>query len=125
MCQCGTCAPCVDPTKDLRFCENGDFAGLKGDGGMAEYMIGDADNMALLPDSIDFVQGAPLMCAGVSYSLAIALHSLLTYLSGNSLGRNSSLQGKAWGANWNHWYRRPWYSRCSIRQSTWTSRRGY
>lgn len=61
---CGHCSPC-EVTGDIRFCENGDFAGLKGDGGMAEYCIGDADNMCRLPDEISFVQGAPLMCAGV------------------------------------------------------------
>lgn len=61
---CGTCSHC-EATRDIRFCGNGDFAGLKGDGGMAEYMIGGADNMLLLPDEISFVQGAPLVCAGV------------------------------------------------------------
>jgi hypothetical protein len=40
--------------------------GLKNDGGMAEYIIGDAENTVLLPDSLSFEQAAPLMCAGVS-----------------------------------------------------------
>lgn len=62
---CKHCAGC-EVTGDIRFCENGDFAGLKGDGGMAEYAIGDAVNMCRIPDQIGFVQGAPLMCAGVS-----------------------------------------------------------
>lgn len=65
---CKHCTKC-ETTNDIRFCENGDFAGLKNDGGMAEYMIGDADNICELPDEISFVQGAPLMCAGVSLSV--------------------------------------------------------
>lgn len=62
---CKHCAGC-EVTGDIRFCEKGDFAGLKGDGGMAEYAIGDAANMVRVPDKIGFVQAAPLMCAGVS-----------------------------------------------------------
>lgn len=41
------------------------MAGLANDGGMAEYIIGDADNAVLLPDGLSFEQAAPLMCAGV------------------------------------------------------------
>ncbi|KAF2867473.1 alcohol dehydrogenase GroES-like domain-containing protein [Massariosphaeria phaeospora] len=63
--KCGHCLPC-EVTNDVRFCENADLAGLKADGGMAEYMIGDADQTLRLPDSVDFVQGAPLMCAGTT-----------------------------------------------------------
>jgi D-arabinose 1-dehydrogenase-like Zn-dependent alcohol dehydrogenase len=41
------------------------MAGLANDGGMAEYIVGDADNCVLLPDEISYEQAAPLMCAGV------------------------------------------------------------
>jgi D-arabinose 1-dehydrogenase-like Zn-dependent alcohol dehydrogenase len=63
--QCHHCLFCKT-YDDIRFCENADFAGLKADGGMAEYSIADADNSVLLPDEVSFIQGAPLMCAGVS-----------------------------------------------------------
>jgi D-arabinose 1-dehydrogenase-like Zn-dependent alcohol dehydrogenase len=67
---CGTCPECQRTLKeegryDLRFCKNASLAGLKDDGGLAEYMIADADNAVKLPDSVSFEQGAPLMCAGV------------------------------------------------------------
>ncbi|KAK5073366.1 hypothetical protein LTR24_010317 [Lithohypha guttulata] len=42
------------------------MAGLANDGGMAEYIIGDADNSVLVPDSVPFEQAAPLMCAGAT-----------------------------------------------------------
>ena len=68
---CGTCQGCQRTRKeegryDLRFCQNADLAGLKNDGGLAEYMIADASNAVKLPESVSFEQGAPLMCAGVS-----------------------------------------------------------
>ena len=61
---CGHCVNCRS-TNDVRFCKNGDRAGLVNDGGMAEYIIGDADNCVLLPDEVSWEQAAPLMCAGV------------------------------------------------------------
>ena len=63
---CHHCVGC-DSTGDVRFCKNKDMAGLANDGGMAEYIIGDADNSVLLPDNLPFEQAAPLMCAGVRY----------------------------------------------------------
>ena len=64
---CKTCVGCK-VQNDIRFCENADFAGLKADGGFADYIIGDGDNIVAIPDSISFEQAAPLMCAGVSIS---------------------------------------------------------
>ena len=61
--QCRTCIGC-EMTNDIRFCKNKDMAGLMADGGMAEYIIGDADNSVLLPDRVPFEQAAPLMYAG-------------------------------------------------------------
>ena len=63
--QCHNCVVC-DAGDDIRFCKNSDKAGLLADGGMAEYMIGDADNCVLIPENVSFEQAAPLMCAGVS-----------------------------------------------------------
>ena len=62
---CSTCIGCTT-TKDIRWCENKELGGLSHDGGMAEYIIGDADTLVPLPDGIPFDQAAPLMCAGVS-----------------------------------------------------------
>lgn len=76
--QCHHCLNCK-VTNDIRFCENIDFAGLKADGGMAEYFIADGNNSILLPDEVDFENAAPLMCAGVS----IVLSTNLTLLNTN------------------------------------------
>lgn len=62
--QCHNCLGC-ETYKDIRFCFNKNLAGLKNDGGMAEYSTADADNAVLLPDDVPFEQAAPLMCAGV------------------------------------------------------------
>lgn len=62
-------------TNDVRFCENAGLAGLKIDGGMAEYMVSDSESAVLLPDLLSFEQAAPLMCAGVSLFAQIPNHS--------------------------------------------------
>ena len=54
---------------DVRFCKSRDMAGLANDGGMAEYIIGDAENCVLIPEEVSYEQAAPLMCAGVSSSI--------------------------------------------------------
>lgn len=49
---------------------------------MAEYMIGDDENLVQLPDSLSFEQAAPLMCAGVSTRIFVVsqlLQLLVTY----------------------------------------------
>lgn len=63
--QCHSCIPC-EVLDDIRFCENAELAGLKNNGGFAEYMLSDSESIVLLPDSLSFEQAAPLMCAGVS-----------------------------------------------------------
>jgi D-arabinose 1-dehydrogenase-like Zn-dependent alcohol dehydrogenase len=62
---CGYCDPC----------RRGDFfacnvalltTGISFDGGYAEYMIAPAQALARVPDELSAVDGAPLMCAGVT-----------------------------------------------------------
>ena len=66
--QCHSCLGCK-VNNDIRFCENIDYAGLRADGGMAEFFIADGNNSVLLPDEVDFENAAPLMCAGVSFDI--------------------------------------------------------
>jgi alcohol dehydrogenase len=40
--------------------------GITQDGGYAEFMIAPAAYVAPVPDSLDFVDAAPLMCAGLT-----------------------------------------------------------
>src|SRR3984893_14999322 len=56
-------------------CRRGDFfactvalltTGISFDGGYAEYMVAPAEALALVPDELSAVDGAPLMCAGVT-----------------------------------------------------------
>lgn len=70
---CDSCLGCRaarDPKTpdrpDTRFCSNKDMAGIMGDGGLAEFVVADADSSVLLPGGLEFEQAAPLMCAGVS-----------------------------------------------------------
>lgn len=70
---CHHCISCAT-TKDVRFCKNAKHAGLHNDGGMAEYMVADAEAAVELPDAVPFEQAASLMCAGVSLSLAGDVH---------------------------------------------------
>jgi D-arabinose 1-dehydrogenase-like Zn-dependent alcohol dehydrogenase len=62
---CGHCDPC----------RRGDFfacqvelltTGISFDGGYAEYMVAPAKALALVPDELSAVDGAPLMCAGIT-----------------------------------------------------------
>jgi D-arabinose 1-dehydrogenase-like Zn-dependent alcohol dehydrogenase len=56
-------------------CRRGEFfacevalltTGISFDGGYAEYMVAPAEALALVPDELSAVAGAPLMCAGVT-----------------------------------------------------------
>ena len=56
-------------------CRRGEFfacevalltTGISFDGGYAEYMIAPAEALALVPDGLSAIDGAPLMCAGVT-----------------------------------------------------------
>lgn len=41
-------------------------AGITYDGGFAEYMLTQAENLILIPDELDDIEGAPLLCAGAT-----------------------------------------------------------
>jgi D-arabinose 1-dehydrogenase-like Zn-dependent alcohol dehydrogenase len=56
-------------------CRRGDFfacqvalltTGISFDGGYAEYMIAPSEALALVPDALSSIDGAPLMCAGLT-----------------------------------------------------------
>src|SRR5947207_13234714 len=62
---CGHCDPC----------RRGDFfacqvelltTGISFDGGYAAYMVAPAKALASMPDDLNSVDGAPLMCAGIT-----------------------------------------------------------
>lgn len=61
---CFTCEPCR--RGDFQGCERGEITGLTFDGGYAEYTTVPTEALAALPDDLDAVDAAPLLCAGVT-----------------------------------------------------------
>jgi alcohol dehydrogenase, propanol-preferring len=60
---CGECEFCVRGEENL--CERARFTGLSADGGYAEFLIVHQAFAYKLPEAIDALQGAPLLCAGI------------------------------------------------------------
>lgn len=61
---CGHCDYCVRGDEIL--CPRKQITGIGVDGGYGEYFIGRAGFVTPLPDGLDPVAGAPLMCAGIT-----------------------------------------------------------
>jgi D-arabinose 1-dehydrogenase-like Zn-dependent alcohol dehydrogenase len=61
---CNFCAPCRNG--DFILCENGPIPGIHFDGGYADYVIAPANALALIPDELNDVEAAPLLCAGIT-----------------------------------------------------------
>jgi D-arabinose 1-dehydrogenase-like Zn-dependent alcohol dehydrogenase len=62
--QDGTCLQCR--RGDFGNCANLKVSGISYDGGYAEYMVAPVEAVALMPESLDATEAAPLMCAGVT-----------------------------------------------------------
>jgi alcohol dehydrogenase, propanol-preferring len=60
---CGRCPRCRESRENL--CELATFTGWDRDGGYAEYSTARADVAVRLPDTIDDLAAAPLLCGGV------------------------------------------------------------
>ncbi|HTH17960.1 MAG TPA: zinc-dependent alcohol dehydrogenase family protein [Magnetospirillum sp.] len=60
---CGICTPCRHGHENL--CESAGFTGYTIDGGYAEYAVADAAYCFRLPETMDDVAAAPLLCAGL------------------------------------------------------------
>ena len=60
---CGICAYCRRGDENL--CDNARFTGYQIDGGYADHARADARYCFALPDGIDDVEAAPLLCAGL------------------------------------------------------------
>ena len=61
---CNYCAPCR--RGDFILCENRLVSGINFDGGYADYVIAPANALALIPDELNDVDAAPLLCAGIT-----------------------------------------------------------
>jgi D-arabinose 1-dehydrogenase-like Zn-dependent alcohol dehydrogenase len=60
----GTCRECRQG--DFRNCRNRQVAGISYDGGYQEYMLAPVEALAAIPESLDALEAAPLLCAGIT-----------------------------------------------------------
>jgi alcohol dehydrogenase, propanol-preferring len=60
---CGHCSACLRGEENL--CEQARFTGFDMDGGFAEYLVADSRFCLPIPDGMDSLQAAPLLCAGI------------------------------------------------------------
>jgi propanol-preferring alcohol dehydrogenase len=70
---CGVCTSCR--RGDFVTCTNQPFSGVHHDGGYAESMIALPSGLASIPDDLESVDAAPLLCAGITTFNALR-HSL-------------------------------------------------
>ncbi len=61
---CGYCDHCR--RGDFFACVRGQVTGISFDGGYGEYLVAPASAVARMPDDLDPVEAAPLMCAGLT-----------------------------------------------------------
>ena len=61
---CFTCEPCR--RGDFISCASAKVTGISYDGGYAEYITAPAEALAAIPDDLDAVDAAPLLCAGIT-----------------------------------------------------------
>jgi propanol-preferring alcohol dehydrogenase len=78
---CGRCAYCLSGRENL--CDEARFTGLHRDGGYAAYAVADERFCFKLPEAIDDVHAAPLLCAGLighrAYAMAAGAKRLGIY----------------------------------------------
>jgi propanol-preferring alcohol dehydrogenase len=61
---CGQCARCR--RGDFVNCEQQPYTGIHADGGYAEVLIARASGLVAIPDELDSLEAAPLLCAGLT-----------------------------------------------------------
>ncbi len=61
---CGECEYCLTGWETL--CPHQQNTGYSVDGGFAEYVLAPAAYVGRIPDSLDFISAAPILCAGVT-----------------------------------------------------------
>src|SRR5262245_33669810 len=63
----GHCGVCVNCRRgDFVLCVVGQVPGIAYDGGYADYMIAPIEALAAIPDDLEAVDAAPLLCAGIT-----------------------------------------------------------
>ena len=101
----GSCGYCRQCRRDNAFvCENvHEISGVTRDGGYATHMIAHVSAVAHVPDDLDAVESAPLLCAGVTTFNALrhtaapgpATSSPFTASAASGISASSSRRGRA------------------------------
>src|SRR5262249_13729427 len=60
----GTCLSCR--RGDFRNCQNLKIPGISYDGGYQQYMVAPVEALVAIPDNLNAVEAAPLLCAGIT-----------------------------------------------------------
>lgn len=71
---CGHCEFCL--TGRETFCPNAEYGGYTQNGSFGEYMIVDTRYAPRIPDGIDYVKAAPILCAGVTVYKALKVSDI-------------------------------------------------
>lgn len=66
---CNACAECR--RGNFTTCQNQQWTGIHHDGGYAEMMMANANALVAIPDSMDSIEAAPLLCAGLTVYKAL------------------------------------------------------
>jgi len=61
---CGHCEYCLGARETV--CADAVYGGYTADGGFAEYMVADPKYVAKIPDGLDPIAAAPIVCAGIT-----------------------------------------------------------
>jgi len=61
---CGHCEYCLKARETV--CDSAKYTGYITDGGFAEYMIADPNYVARIPDGLNPIDAAPIVCAGIT-----------------------------------------------------------
>ena len=72
---CGECEFCREGNENL--CRRQKITGVTVDGGYAEFVKAPASHVLRIPDSLSFIQAAPLLCAGVTVYRALKHANIL------------------------------------------------
>ena len=97
----GSCGYCIRCRRDSAFaCENvHEISGVTRDGGYATHMIAHVSAVAHVPDDLDAVESAPLLCAGVTTFATLApvpaMSSPFTASAASGISESSSRRVKA------------------------------
>ena len=96
---CGQCYECINNDGDPKgygvWCNKAGNLGLTRDGGFQEYCLVDSRQVAPVPQGLEAVDVAPLMCAGVTIWNALEAGGIDTNTSQSSTGSGSSNSTKS------------------------------